>query len=437
MSFNISELNNSKLPTKRDVISYFLYLRHNSDRNRKLGAFKQEVFRSVSLLWHHSGIPILSATAVRKRLDKLLDDYYKMVKYPLKYNANDWNKLFLISRCNCGIERNIACNCNASDKIPECAKCLFIDQCGPRLMRLDDVDDQLSIESGGVQMPSTIAPSTSATASVGYEPDSEEEQEFEENVSDFSQTLQKPFTVADISLRNFSSALDRSDTSVRYGALLATMLIKDIKLSITAKAKVELPAETVQNICQFFDGLIIDKNKIYRERVKFRKEAMVAARPNDLLTCISFDGKKESTLKRVTDVNGTRNVFVTEEHITIVKEPESKFIGYATPTDSTAGGIQRSIVDYLSEENISMDHLVAVSCDGTPTNTGYKNGVIARMERHLQRPLQWFVCLFHFNELPLNALLRSLLGKQKGPGIWPGSIGDGIQNCIHYSVSLY
>lgn len=35
----------------------------------------------------------------------------------------------------------------------------------------------------------------------------------------------------------------------------------------------------------------------------------------------------------------------------------------------------------MSHENFNMDHLIVISCDGTPTNTGYKNGVIARMDR--------------------------------------------------------
>lgn len=438
MSFTISELNNTKLPTKGDVINFFLHLRHNAGRIRKLGAFKQEVLRGIIILWQRAGIPVMSVSGVRKSLDKLLNDYYKMVKYKFEYNVNEWNRLFLISRCKCGIERNIACNCTASDKIPDHAKEFFIDQCGPRLLTIDYVADMMSTSSNGEEMSKTVESSYGLRdefVSVGYNVDSEEEQEFEENVNDVSQTLKK-FVVADISLHNFSSALDRSDTSVRYGALLATMLIKDLKLSITAKANEELSQETAESICQFFDGLVIDKNKIFRERVKFRKQATVAAKCNDLITCISFDGKKEPTLKRITEANVTRNVVVNEEHITILKEPHSKFIGYATPTDSTAMEIQKSIVDFLRNGNFSTDNLVAISCDGTPTNTGYKNGIIPRMERQLQRPLQWFVCLFHFNELPFSALLRSLLGKQKGPGLWPGSIGEGIQNCTQYSVSF-
>lgn len=439
MSFTISDLNTTKLPMKCDVINYFLYLHHNSDSNRKFGAFKQEVFRRIRLLWERAEIPILSVTTVRKHLDKLLNDYYKIVKNASKYDVSEWNSLFLISRCKCGIERSIPCNCPACDKIPDSAKDFFIDQCGPRLLSLDDIFNTMSVNGDCVQM-SSIVGSTNAVPSefetVGYQPDSDEDLEFVENFGDFSQMFKKKFTVADISLRNFSAALDRSDTSVRYGALLATMLIKDLRLSITAKAREELSAETAENICEFFDGIIIDKGKIQRDRIKFRKEAIAAARCHERLTCISFDGKKEPTLKRVTEANVTRNVIVNEEHITLVKEPDSKFIGYSTPTDSTALGIQRSIVKYLSDENFNIDDLVAISCDGTPTNTGYKNGVIPRMEIHLQRPLQWFVCLFHFNELPFNALLRSLLGKQKGPGIWPGSIGEGIQNCTHYSVSL-
>lgn len=102
-------------------------------------------------------------------------------------------------------------------------------------MNLDDVVDTMSINIGGIQMPSISETSIVVSTNFGpFQPDSAEELEFEEYGGDISHTLKTKFTVADISLLNFSSILDRSHTSVRYGALLASMLMNDLKMSITA-----------------------------------------------------------------------------------------------------------------------------------------------------------------------------------------------------------
>lgn len=58
------------------------------------------------------------------------------------------------------------------------------------------------------------------------------------------------------------------------------------------------------------------------------------------------------------------------------------------------------------------------------------------MERFLQRPLQWNVCLFHFNELPLKTLVTHMHGKQVGPGIWPGEFGSELLSCEQSHVSV-
>ncbi|GBM69658.1 hypothetical protein AVEN_124441-1 [Araneus ventricosus] len=49
--------------------------------------------------------------------------------------------------------------------------------------------------------------------------------------------------------------------------------------------------------------------------------------------------------------------------------------------------------------------LVVVGCEGTAVNTGWKNGLIRRIEIHLRKSLRWAVCLLHFNELPFRQYL--------------------------------
>ena len=79
-------------------------------------------------------------------------------------------------------------------------------------------------------------------------------------------------------------------------------------------------------------------------------------------------------------------------------------------------------------------------CDSTNINKGKVNGVIRRLELSLQRPLQWFICLLHTNELPLREYFEVLDGETTGPRTSMGMIGTdqkylykayiGIQNGI-------
>lgn len=203
--------------------------------------------------------------------------------------------------------------------------------------------------------------------------------------------------------------------SNRFGALLATTLLKDLNIP----------------------DIILDQHKIRRERGKARLKALNSIKCNDLLKCISFDGKRERTLKQKF-VNGKpRNMKVIEEHITIVKEPNSSYIGYFTPEDGRGIGIAMGIINFLKAEGLSLEYLVAINCDGTRCNTGKFNGAICSLERQVKRPLQWLVCLFHFNELPFTALLKKLLGNASGPQNWPGVIGKTLMNCEDIPVNYF
>lgn len=435
--FEKCDLNKNKLPTKRDVLQYLMFLQHfgcpNKSMYLKLTDYIEEVIKEISDLWQRVNIPLLSRTSIRKRINELVFTYNEILKTPNKYRESEWNELFLISRCKCKIESNEQCNCAAVHKIPQNAKEFYIDQIGPRLLSLENEPEQVDDVNMENQSDITSVQVKPSPQTTGYSPNTSEEEEFESSRRELSPSVESQLKVSNIRLRNYCAALDRSDTSVRFGALLATTLINDIRISIAAMAQKDFAPDIAEKISKFFDDLIIDKNKILRERQKFRIEATEAAKYHGLLKCISFDGKKEETLKK--KVAG-KDIKVVEEHVTILKEPDSKFIGYATPTEGTGVGIQKSIVNFLIDHDYNMDHLVAISCDGTATNTGYRNGVIAFMERSLNRPLQWLVCLFHFNELPFTALLTNLAGKPKGPGLWQGEIGEGIRNCRKHPVSF-
>lgn len=76
-----------------------------------------------------------------------------------------------------------------------------------------------------------------------------------------------------------------------------------------------------------------------------------------------------------------------------------------------------------------MNSVIAIGCDGTAVNTGTKGGIVKLLEKLLDRPLHWFICMLHANELPLRHLLEELDGKTSGPRGFRGPIGKQLQKC--------
>ena len=70
---------------------------------------------------------------------------------------------------------------------------------------------------------------------------------------------------------------------------------------------------------------------------------------------------------------------------------------------------------------------MVVGADGCNVNTGHNEGAIAYLEKQLQRPLHWFICLFHGVELPLCSIIRELDGETKGPFSFKGPVGSTLQ----------
>jgi len=59
------------------------------------------------------------------------------------------------------------------------------------------------------------------------------------------------------------------------------------------------------------------------------------------------------------------------------------------PTSGTAKAISRSIVDFMTEQSISVNKLIALGCDDTNVNTGKNGGVFQLLETELEKPMQW------------------------------------------------
>lgn len=120
-------------------------------------------------------------------------------------------------------------------------------------------------------------------------------------------------------------------------------------------------------------------------------------------------------------------MIVQEEHISNIKTPGSLYIGYVVPASGTSKNIEKAIYSFLATENVSIESLIAVGCDGT--NTGKVGGMIYLLEHRLSRPLQWIICLLHANELPLRHLFTYLDGPTAGTRSFVGRVGEAIETC--------
>ncbi|GBP60289.1 hypothetical protein EVAR_91571_1 [Eumeta japonica] len=187
----------------------------------------------------------------------------------------------------------------------------------------------------------------------------------------------------------------------------------------TAIASVVLHASNLQ---------VIDKNKLRRERKKTR-EIVTSQQNLSLIPALYFDGRKDQT-STIFEKDGKRyRRRILEEHISLIKEPDSKFLGYVTPASGTAKFLEQEIFNFFMNKDISMDDLIAIGCDGTDVNVGKYGGIIRMLEKRLDRPLQWIICLLHMNELPFRHLFEHIDGTTSGPRTFSGSIGKELENC--------
>ena len=127
--------------------------------------------------------------------------------------------------------------------------------------------------------------------------------------------------------------------------------------------------------------------------------------------------------------------FVREEHITLVAEPGSNYVGHFTPYSGKAKDISEGLLEFCSSHDLYLNSLNAIGCDGTNINTGTKGGVIAAVKQSSGRPLQWSICLLHLNELPLRHLMQYLDGVTSGPQSFSGQIGKELQSCEQQQIA--
>ncbi|CAG9791202.1 unnamed protein product [Diatraea saccharalis] len=424
----IEDLKENVLPTYQDVMKYYewsrVQVKINNGNNKEptFSEIAEIVTKKVEGVWQKASIPVVSHT----RVIQLLKAYHSKCKNIIKSlkrlsteKKTEFLKkseiLFDICSCKCKILSQ--CNCPRSVKVPKEEHDFLIDQRGERKMRIGGIDrnrtkslqkkfvrkqasTKIYLKSDNNQsiMPEKeLMLSTSSDSDTNVSYPEKLHKYIEEPLPSTSGTMENKICVK--SLPVLSQICDRYGVSDRAGAAIASAVLHELSSDI-----------------------VIDKSKLRRERRKTR-DALVKTQAPLNLPALYFDGRKDKTLTIVTKGTKRYKQVVIEEHVSVIKEPDSIYVGYVTPSQGTAKTIEISINALLFSKSISTDDLLAIGCDGTVINTGKFSGVIRLFEKRLQRPLQWIVCMLHLNELPLRHLFDYMDGKTSGPSTYNGPIG--------------
>lgn len=181
-------------------------------------------------------------------------------------------------------------------------------------------------------------------------------------------------------------------------------------------------------------NVIVDKSKL--ERAEKRRFSEIDKIKVPFGGGLYYDGRKDYTIQRTEkrDETGKLKYYRTvtrEDHYSLVSQPEGLFLGYVVAPQGKAHIKSRILVSFLEQKDMLKD-LIALGSDGENNNVGSSDGGINfHIEAIIQRPLHWFICLLHANELPLKNLIQKLDGPTTSGNTLSGPIGKLIMTIVN------
>lgn len=462
------KLSEALLPTYDDIMKHYLleriHLKPTRDaKEPTVGEISENLATVIEGIWRKASIPIISHTRVLQMIRTYHDRYRKILKsfkgrknqdgYKAKllaFRKESKQTLFDIASCKC-VDGRPTCSCSKDRKVPAEEVEFLSDQRTVRLMCISGIDqsktrrlvknlkrkaseaEKIKKHTKSLNKMNNTASSseTENTEADNTEADSESDYSEIEVGLKFKSREDKEVTnserLGEVSgirtvgrdLPALARACDRYGVSDRSAAAIASAVLEDVGII------------TENNALS-----VIDKNKVRRQRRKARTRLQMSETQIELRG-LFFDGRKDQTLTNRKEGRTFHRRTVVEEHISIISEPGSSYLGHTSPSSGSAKDIAKSIVDYLTINNISTEKLEAIGCDGTNVNTGLKGGVIRLLEEKYEKPLQWLVCQLHANELPLRHLVQNLDGSTSGPRGFTGPIGKQLSKCEHLPLTNF
>lgn len=422
------------LPTCSDVMRHYLYIKQDLEVNKKwasVGKISSLLMKEIKKLWEMSSIPTISNQHILVKIRKMHKAYRnvkKNVKITGKLNQSKKvvsfresaeKDLFDICICKC----NDLSKCTCKVKVPVAERAFLADQRTFRRMGIGSIDvkttqvlkkrHQRKVKAAKYQNTHITEDNDKEKCNIL----STSEEATTSNSNSSKDTSPKDHTNPSTSqlrtkLPNVALACDRTGVSDRSAAILINSALKDMGI-----------------ISKNNSSKVVDRSKIRRERTKTRSDLKMKNKISpEKEHGLYFDGRKDRTLIMDSDRENVARKTIIEEHIVLVSEPGSKYLGHITPITGSSQNVKKSLVNFI-EKNIDITKMLVIGCDGAVVNTGLKNGIIKQLELFLGHPVHWFICLLHTNELPLRHLLQHIDGKTTGPKGYRGEIGKQLEHC--------
>jgi hypothetical protein len=404
------------IPLHEDVFQAYCYYQQNSDK-QDVNEIAKVIATEVSAIYATASIPVIAFDSIVKKVKRAIEKGKDLQKYPMsKRTSSNYQKtfssyhdLFDICTCRCydgGIRERHDCKCPLEFRIPALEWDFWIDQKTVRKMIIGKIDAVVTnklqkleerkmsaskyeahIKQLGEGCSSSLEVQEGPSATSDDESSCKMSEESDDSEGfDGSNLPQNRNQYPEL-----SKAVDRAKVSNRDACLIVNAVLKDLGM---------LTSENT-----------LYPNKLRRQRQLWRKKLSVLhEEENQGIICLGFDGKIDETLTKVGSVCRKRR----EEHYVLVSFPSRTYVDHVVPASGSSDDISKEILSVIVQSNSTLT-LQAVVCDGTPVNTGVKNGLIRKIELQLQKPLQWLICLMHANELPLRKLIEALYGKSTGP----------------------
>lgn len=440
------ELSPRVLPTVEDVMKYFREVEKNLkalNKNRPVPVNQTvaQVAQRVVEIWMSASIPTTTIRGIELLVRRFHERGQKLKKHMKKEDVDRFKskckKLFDIASCKCTVIEN--CSCPLEKKVPTKEIPFLLDQRNARRMAIGSVDvletqrrqNRAARKQKEMERLARAKTQDSATSSTQNTADEEESDDCDESCAREKEVEWKPSRSASrdrkyncIKLEAVPKIAERLDISSAAAAAVATATLEDMKL-ITGSD----------------NQLVFDRCKIVRARERQWVEQQKSDQEylSDFpVRGLFFDGKRDNDTRVIEEsASGSKRLIRhSEEHIVMIQEPEGRYVAHISPENGHGVTVARALYEELakrSPESIEKK-LVAVGSDGTGANTGWKNGAIRQLEELLHRPVQWLICLLHFNELPLRALIEKFDGTTSGPKTFTGKIGKQLQNCTNLRV---
>ena len=224
--------------------------------------------------------------------------------------------------------------------------------------------------------------------------------------------------------RNYLDISQTAAASLRYGvSSTATAAICSGFLSDQIRGKI---------ISQDKQYLVVDKKKVMRAKDRIMKQSQVddeLRNMEEVITGVFADGRKDKTRVLLCDRKTGRyhQRVVKQENISVTGEPDGRYLFHYTPepptrTSKPARQAAVALHEWMVQYGVDKTVLV-IGGDSTNSNTGWKGGMLAHLEKLLGRKCYWVVCVLHTTELPLRHLFIIKDGKTNSKDGWTGPTG--------------